>query len=233
MDDVKKERLAREIAEKNRPSLEKRFYGGDGEGGARDYHAHKQRFKHVTDIDGLNDRAVCDELRYWFGGVAWRIIEGWAESRDAKRALVHVWADLDECFGQEELSPQDRLSDILETGGINEENPEELLWLAADLRTVYFRAEEIGRQHQLDDHLVLGEVLETKVPHFHERFLEFMIERKQREKDMGKQVEKTNMNHLIGQLKARAKLLIEKRKGGKRGATGGGGGGGAGGGGGG
>ena len=65
-------------------------------------------------------------MRYWFGGVAWRIIRGWAESRDAKRALGHVWAELDECFGQEELSPQDRLSDILEMGKINEEDPEEL-----------------------------------------------------------------------------------------------------------
>ena len=168
-------------------------------------------------------------MRYWFGGVAWRIIRGWAESRDAKRALEHVWADLDECFGQEELSPQDRLSDILEMGKINEEDPEELLWLAADLRTVYFRAEESGCQHQLDDCLVLREVLDTKVPRFHERFLELMIARRQREKDRGEQMRKNNMNHLIDELKARAKLLMEKRRGcsGRgRGAVGGGAGGG-------
>ena len=89
--EVDRERLARDIAEKGRPEPNRRFFGGENEGGARDYCAHKRRFKEVTQIDGLSDRAISEELRHWFGGTAWRIVQGFAEARDSKRALVKAW----------------------------------------------------------------------------------------------------------------------------------------------
>ena len=147
---------------------------------------------------------------------------------------VDVWEELDDVFGHEELSAEDRLAELLGEGEIDADKPNELLCLAADLRNIYEKARESDSHHQLDDGKVLSRVLEVKAPTFHERFLEFMIERKQREKDRGERVKKNNMNHLIDELKTRAKLLVEKRKGviERGGGAAGGGGGAAGGGGG-
>ena len=193
--------------------MQKKFYGGDGEGGARDYHAHKRRFKEVTDIDGLSDRAISEELRHWFGGTAWRMIQGWAEARDSKRALVKVWEELDEAFGQEELSAEDRLAELMAEGKVNADKPNDLLCLAADLRNIYEKARESYSHHLLDDEKVLNRVLEVKVPTFHEKWLENMIARRKREEDKEEEVEQDNMGHIISELKVRAKMLQKKGSG--------------------
>ena len=153
------------------------------------------------------------------------MIQGWAEARDSKRALVKVWEELDEAFGQEELSAEDRLAELMAEGEVNADKPNDLLCLAADLRNIYEKARESDSHHLLDDEKVLNRVLEVKVPTFHEKWLENMIARRKREEDKEEEVEQDNMGHIISELKVRAKMLQKKGNGPGRGAVGGGGGG--------
>ena len=139
-------------------------------------------------------------------------MQGFAEARDSKRGLVKAWEELDGVFGQEELSAEDRLAELLEEGKINADKPNELLCLAADLRNIYEKARESDSHQQLDEGKVLSKVLDVKVPSFHEKWLETMIARKQREKDRKEVVEQNNMGHLIDELKVRAKMLQEKNR---------------------
>ena len=207
-DMVRKEALARSVAEKMRPEQQNRFSGGT----SIDFLAHKKAFQLATTIDGLDDHAVLGEMRYWFTGTPWATIEGMTTKSDAKRALQEAWDELDADYGSKKIPAKERLAVLLETGAINPEDQEAHMLLSANLRTCYEHAKKGGTHRQFDEPEIIQQILAIKMPYYQDIFLEKMEARKEREEREMEEVEETKLHHLIMHIKKRARLLGEKSK---------------------
>merc|ERR1739838_526023 len=172
---------------------------------------HKRRFQESTNIDGMSSRAICEEIQYWFGGIAYEMCKGHIEKRDARKALIEMWDELDQQYGRELLTAMQRLNPILRQKKIEEKDPEKVRVLASEISGVYERARENGCEHLLDEPDVINKVLMTKIPSFHEQFTEKMVRRKEREIEEKGEAGKTTMQHVIVQLRRKANLLAEVR----------------------
>ena len=172
-----------------------------------EYLAYKRTFMKMTDVDGLDEEDILNELAHWFKGIAKTYIDIHRASENPKKALKKVWKKLDQHYAQNAESATEKLEKIIKEGPLSGEDAEGYNILAAKLETAYEEVKAAGLEKEFDAFHIIKRIVKEKIPHSADKFFEQDVARKIADKAFA-----TKFRHLVSLINMRAQVLTAKGK---------------------
>ena len=119
---------------------------------------------------GLSSRQKLQELRHYFGGSAFELIEADTLRKDSTRALEDALEKLRLKFGVRQETATEMLEGMLVGKAIGEKDNDAFLMFYAKLTSVYQLAQETGRAHDFEGRTVVEVILYKKLPFLQRRW---------------------------------------------------------------
>ena len=150
-----------------RPKTEEEKYGDDG---STKYQAFKNKFRSVTNVKGINQLDVLNEISNWMKGTPKVLAEGFQGAKNPKSAMKKLWRELDQFYNLSELTAEERIKPSLAKGKIGKEDVDAHLMLMAELKAIQRAAKADKMADQLDRGDIVREVINGKVPFISDDF---------------------------------------------------------------
>ena len=154
-----------------------------GDKGVVDYHALKNRFQSLANVEGINYFDILAEMPKWFKGAPKTLVEAFQGAPRPRKAVKKVWKELDSYYAIHIQTAAERIKPIVEKGKIGKDDVTGLMGLMADLRATLNESKYAGVGEQLDQPEIIRELVMTKVPHMADKFYEKEARKKQRENE--------------------------------------------------
>ena len=168
-----------------------------------EYLAYKRTFMKMTDVDGLDEEDIMNELAHWFKGLAKTYIDIHRASEDPKKALKKVWKKLDQHYAQNAESATEKLEKIIKEGPLSSDDAEGYNILAAKLETAYEEVRAAGLEKEFDAYHIIKRIVKEKIPHSADKFFEQDVAKK-----IADMTFVTKFRHLVSFINMTKHLLV-------------------------
>ena len=176
--EIKKESLARQRMLEGRPKNEEEKYGDESNS---NYQAFKSKFRAVTNVQGINQLDVLNEITNWLKGTPKILAESFQGAKNPKSAMKKLWKELDRFYDLNSLTAEERVKPLVVKGKIGKDDVDAHLTLMAELKAIQRAAKTDKVTEQLDRGDIVREIINAKVPFMSEEFYrrEAKIKRKE------------------------------------------------------
>merc|ERR1712212_679586 len=197
--DFKRESLLRTRMIDARPKRDEDKFADDGR---IPYQVFRNKFRAVSDEEGINPTDVLSEIKNWLRGDPASIAEGYQEFEKPEVALRELWKDFNAFYGTQRLTAEERIKTIISKPEIAKLDPSAHMLFAAELRAALRTARQDGVRKEMDRSDIVKSVVTKRIPYLSESFYEKETKMRKR-----KPLFRMTLEHLITTVSDKAQSL--------------------------
>ena len=157
---IQQETLARQRILDARPKNDEERFGDDAK---MSYMAFKRKFRSATNVKGINQLDVLNEIFFWLRGTPKTVAEPFKEIEDPEEALAAIWENLDSLFALKKLTPEERMKKAMKRPAVVANDLESIIGMLSVLQGIWYEAKTTKSESGLNKDEIVRDLVNEKL----------------------------------------------------------------------
>ena len=144
----------------SRPKAEEEKFGDDSK---MSYMTFKRKFRAITNVKGMNNLDIMNEIFFWLRGTPKTMAEPFKEIEDPKEALEAIWENLDSLYALKRMTAEERMKKVMKIPPVEANDLESIIGMLAALKGVWYEAKATKSENGLNKDEIIQDLLNEKL----------------------------------------------------------------------